>query len=102
MTSNLIYSNGESQNSEQIVVTKFVVMITDRLNLENDDYLNTAALIILESKIQIEGKEAQLDSLNIFDDEEMAKFEENQEEAKYPMAIFHFYKNILLEYYYNN
>ena len=93
MTSNLIYSNGESQNSEQIVVTKFVVMITDRLNLENDDYLNTAALIILESKIQIEGKEAQLDSLNIFDDEEMAKFEENQEEAKYPMAIFHFYKN---------
>ena len=68
-------------------------MIMDRQYLENEDYLNTAGLIILESKIKMEGKEAALDSLNIFDDEVMKEYEENPESANYPMAIFHFYKN---------
>ena len=93
MSSKLAYNTGESRESEQIIDSKFVVMIMDRQNLENDDYLNTAGLIILESKIQMEGKEAELDSLNIFDDEVMKEFEENPESSKYPMAIFHFYKN---------
>ena len=93
MSSKLAYNTGESRESEQIIDSKFVVMIMDRQNLENDDYLNTAGLIILESKIQMEGKEAELDSLNIFDDEVMKEFEENPENKNYPMAIFHFYKN---------
>ena len=93
MTSKLAYNTGESRESEQIIDSKFVVMIMDRQYLENDDYLNTAGLIILESKIKMEGKEAELNSLNIFDDEVMKEFEENPERANYPMAIFHFYKN---------
>ena len=56
MTSKLAYNTGESRESEQIIDSKFVVMIMDRQYLENDDYLNTAGLIILESKIKMEGK----------------------------------------------
>ena len=93
MASKMLYSNGQSQETEQIIDSKFVVMITERLNLGNNDYLNTAALIILESKIQMEGKEAELDSLNIFDEEVMKKFENNEENTRYPTAIFHFYEN---------
>ena len=93
MASKMLYSNGQSQETEQVIDSKFVVMITERLHLENNDYLNTAALIILESKVQMEGKEAELDSLNIFDEEVMKKFETSEENTKYPTAIFHFYEN---------
>ena len=50
-------------------------------------------MIILDSKVQMEGKEAPLDSFNIFDEELMKKYEENPEGGKYPMALFHFYQN---------
>ena len=93
MKSKLASTDGQIQQSEQTTETKFVVMIMDRLNLRNDDYLSTAGLIVLDSKVKMEGKEANLDSLNIFDEEVMKKFEENQDGQNYPIAIFHFYKN---------
>lgn len=58
MKSKLKYSNGEVQESEQIIESKFFVIITDRVDLDNDNYLNTPALIILDSKVKMEGKEA--------------------------------------------
>ena len=42
MKSKLASTNGQIQQSEQTTETKFVVMIMDRLNLRNDDYLSTA------------------------------------------------------------
>ena len=93
MKSNMSYTNGEFQESEQTIKTDFLVMITDREYLTESDYVNNASLIILDSKIEMEGKEAPLSSLNVFNDEVMKEFEEKSENNNYTVAKFSFYKN---------
>lgn len=89
----MTYTGGEFDEKEQKIETDFVVIVTDKKSLENNDTLNIAALVILDSKIKIEDKEAPLYSFNIFEEKIVQEFEEEPNGTKNPMAIFHFYKN---------
>jgi hypothetical protein len=91
--SKMTYTEGEFDEKEQNIITDFVVIVTDKESLENNDTLNTASLVILESKIKMEDKEAPLHSFNIFEEKKVQEFEEEPNGTKYPMAIFHFYEN---------
>ena len=48
------FANGVSHQKEYFLDTNFVVFLTDREELENKEFLNTAALILLDSKMTYE------------------------------------------------
>ena len=66
---------------------------TDREKLENNDFLNTVSLIILDVKVKMDNEEKQGISFDIFKEEIVEEFKYNPEGSKYPMAIFSFYEN---------
>ena len=86
-------TSGESNNKEIIVKNNFLVVQTDREKLENNDFLNTVSLIILDVKVKMDNEEKQGISFDIFKEEIVEEFKSNPEGSKYPMAIFSFYEN---------
>ena len=82
-----------SENKEIIINSNFLVFQTGREKLENNDFLNNATLIILNTKYNIDTEERQVISFNIFDEETIKQFKNNPDATKYPMAIFSFYEN---------
>lgn len=86
-------TSGESNNKEIIVKNNFLVVQTDREKLENNDFLNTVSLIILDVKVKMDNEEKQGISFDIFKEEIVEEFKYNPEGSKYPMAIFSFYEN---------
>ena len=61
------FANGITHQKEYFLDTNFVVFLTDREELENKEFLNTAALILLDSKMTHEDGEKDLPHLDIFD-----------------------------------
>ena len=90
------FTNGNKEKKKAIVNTNFVVVITDRKELEKDNFLNTASLIILDSKVKGEEIETKLTDFNIFDENIMKEIESNPNGSKYPMAMFKFYDEGLI------
>ena len=86
-------TSGESNNKEITVKNNFLVVQTDREKLENNDFLNTVSLIILDVKVKMDNEEKQGISFDIFKEEIVEEFKSNPEGSKYPMAIFSFYEN---------
>lgn len=84
----LAYTSGELEEIENFIETNFLVMVTNKKEL-----LNTAYLVIINSKTEMKDKEASLNSFNIFDEKTVKEFEENPDGSKYPMSVFHFYEN---------
>ena len=86
-------TSGESDKKEMTVKNNFLIVETDRKKLKNNDFLNTASLIILGVKINFDNKENQGISFDIFNEEKVEEFKSNPDGTKYPMAIFSFYDN---------
>ena len=91
------FASGEEANSEQVIDTNFVVLLKDKKEIKDKIsktvYINNGYLVILDSKAKANGEEAELDSLNIFDEKIVKEFESNPKGLKYPFAEFAFYED---------
>ena len=70
-----------------------MVLQTDRKELENNDFLNTATLVILDAKVEYGNELKEITSFNIFNQDKLDEVKNNPNGAKYPMAVFTFYEN---------
>ena len=70
-----------------------MVFLNERKQLEKGDYLNTASIVLLKSKMTSNEEEQNLPSLDLSDAEKIKEFETNPDGSKYPMALFKFYEN---------
>ena len=108
ITSKVYYSNGEVDEKQQTINTSFVVILTDRTEVESTpssntsffrrrrrkkDIITNASLIILESKSKVDNEETNLNAFNIFDQNKISEFESNPNGTQYPMAKFSYYEN---------
>ena len=91
------FANGITHQKEYFLDTNFVVFLTDREELENKEFLNTAALILLDSKMTHEDGEKDLPHLDIFDEAQLKELESNPEGSQYPIALFKFYEDGKIE-----
>lgn len=87
------FTSGITQDNEQKIYTNFMVMQKDRKELKNNDFLNTATLVILDTKLENKNELKEINSFNIYNEENIKEFESNPDGAKYPMALFSFYEN---------
>ena len=69
---------------------------TDKKELENNDFLNTATLVILDAKMKYGNELKELTSFDIFDQNKINEVKNNPNGAKYPMAVFTFYENCII------
>ena len=87
------YVNGENFEKEQLINTNFLVLLTDKKEEKIGTFINTAFLVVLDSKTKVDGVETELGSLNIFDEKSVKDFESNPDGFKHPFAYFKFYEN---------
>lgn len=87
------FTSGITQDNEQKIYTNFMVMQKDRKELKNNDFLSTATLVILDTKLENKNELKEINSFNIYNEENIKEFESNPDGAKYPMAVFSFYEN---------
>ena len=73
-----------------------MVLQTERKEIEKNDFLNTAYLIITDSKVTQGEIKEDLTSFDISDPNKINEFKSNPDGSKYPMAIFSFLKMVLL------
>ena len=82
------FTNGVSKDYEATIYTNFMVLLT-----EKTEFLNTAILVILDTKVKAEDKIKDVTSFNIFDEEKIKEAMSNPDGTKYPFALFKFYEN---------
>ena len=90
-------SNDEKIDKKILVNTNFLVVLTERKELEKGDFLNIASLVILDSNIKENEKESELTKFSIFDEATIKALESNPNGSKYPMSIFTFHEDGTLE-----
>ena len=73
--------------------TNFMVYIKDRIKINENDYLNKAYLIILNSTMTSKDEKYELPSFNISDENQIKDFKSNPNGSKYPIVFFSFYEN---------
>ena len=81
----------EEQNYE--VNTDFMVYLKDRTQLKDNDYLNKASLVILNSTMTSNEGEQELPSFDIYDKKKVGEFESFPDGSKFPISSFSFYEN---------
>ena len=86
------FSNGQKDNKKFLINSSFVVILTDRKELGNGDFLNTAFLIILESKLKTDEEELELTKFSI-NEAIIKELEANPNGSKYPIGIFTFHED---------
>ena len=87
------FTNGESDERTSLINSNFVVLQTERKEISKNDFLNTAYLIITDSKVTQGEINEDLTSFDISDPNKINEFKSNPDGSKYPMAIFSFYEN---------
>ena len=97
VTTKFSFANGINQEKQYFLDTNFVVFLTNQEKLENKEFLNTAALILLDSKMTHEYGEKELPHLDMFNEAQLKELESNPDGAKYPMALFKFYESGKIE-----
>ena len=97
VTTKFSFANGINQEKQYFLDTKFVVFMTNQEKLENKEFLNTAALILLDSKMTHEYGEKDLPHLDMFNEAQLKELEANPDGAKYPLALFKFYQSGKIE-----
>ena len=65
-----------------------MVMITGK-----EGFLNTAVLVILDTKVKYEREFKNVNTFDIFDEEKIKEVMANPDGSKYPLAVFSFYEN---------
>ena len=91
------FTSGITENHEQIIYTNFLVLQTDKKELKNNDFLNTATLVVLDAKMKNKEELKEITSFDIFDQNKINEVKNNPNGAKYPMAVFTFYDNGIVE-----
>ena len=97
VTTKFSFANGINQEKQYFLDTNFVVFMTNQEKLENKEFLNTAALILLDSKMTHEYGEKDLPHLDMFNEAQLKELEANPDGAKYPLALFKFYQSGKIE-----
>ena len=87
------FNSGISEEKEYFIYTNFMVMDTERKELDNNDFLNTATLVILDTRVNMDNQYKEVNSFNIFEQSTIDEFKANPDGSKYPMAIFSYYEN---------
>lgn len=93
ITTKIAITEDEYEEQEYLIDTDFMVFLNERKQLEKGDYLNTASIVLLKSKMTSNEEEQNLPSLDLSDAEKIKEFETNPDGSKYPMALFKFYEN---------
>ena len=93
INSRVDFSNGKFETFEQKIYTNFMIIQTDKKELENNDFLNIATLVILDTKATFNNITKDITSFNIFNESTVEEFKSNPDGAKYPMATFSFNEN---------
>lgn len=93
ITSNILYSSGKNEELGQIINTEFMVALTESITDKEENTINYATLIILDSNGKIGENSTKLNSFNIFDELIVNQFELNPNGTQYPMGKFSFFKN---------
>ena len=91
--SKLSYSSGELNERVQKITTNFLVTITDKETLPNNEILTKATIVLLQSKAESEGNDVPLSTFDIFNENILKEFENNPNDEKYQMAVFSFYES---------
>ena len=87
------FTNGQNEEKKFLISSNFVVVLTDRKELNKGDFLNTAALVILDSRMKTDEEETELTKFPIFDEATIKELEANPNGSKYPMGIFTFHED---------
>ena len=87
------FANGQNEEKKFLISSNFVVVLTDRKELNKGDFLNTAALVILDSRMKTDEEETELTKFPVFDEATIKELEANPNGSKYPMGIFTFYED---------
>ena len=87
------FANGQNEEKKFLISSNFVVVLTDRKELNKGDFLNTAALVILDSRMKTDEEETELTKFPIFDEATIKELEANPNGSKYPMGIFTFHED---------
>ena len=82
------FVSGVSDNQEHTIYTNFMVMITGK-----EGFLNTAILVILDTKVKFEKNFKDINTFDIFDEEKIKEVIANPDGSKYPLGVFSFYEN---------
>ena len=82
------FVSGVSENQEHTIYTNFMVIITGK-----EGFLNTAILVILDTKVKYEREFKNVNTFDIFDEDKIKEVIANPDGAKYPLALFSFYDN---------
>ena len=83
----------EYEEQEYTVKTNFVVYLKERIQLKENDYLNTATIAITKSKMTTKGQEYDLPSFDLTDENKVREFEEHPDGSKNPIAEFSYFEN---------
>lgn len=87
------FTNGEIENNELQIFTNFMILQTEAKEIEKNNFLITAILVILDVKINIEKEEKIITSFNILDKSVINELKNNPDGTKYPISVFSFYEN---------
>ena len=82
------FVSGVTDNQEHTIYTNFMVMITGK-----EGFLNTAILVILDTKAKFEKEFKNINTFDIFDEAKIKEVIANPDGSKYPLGVFSFYDN---------
>jgi hypothetical protein len=83
----------EYEEQEYTVNTNFMVYLKKRIQLKENDYLNTATIVITKSKMTTKGQEYDLPSFDLTDENKVREFEKHPDGSKNPIAEFSYFEN---------
>ena len=87
------FSEGQKNDKKLLINSNFVVVLTERKELEKGDFLNTASLVILDSNLKTDEDDIEMTKFSIFDEATVKELEANPNGSKYPIGIFTFHED---------
>ena len=93
MNIKVAFANGQNEEKKFSISSNFVIVLTERKELEKGDFLNTAALVVLDSNMKNDEKDIELTKFHIFDEATIKELEANPNGSRYPIGIFTFHED---------
>ena len=93
MNIKVAFANGQNEEKKFSISSNFVIVLTERKELEKGDFLNTAALVVLDSNLKTDEDDIEMTKFSIFDEATVKELEANPNGSKYPIGIFTFHED---------
>ena len=93
MNIKVAFANGQNEEKIFSISSNFLVVLTERKELGKGDFLNTAALVVLDSNMKNDEKDIELTKFHIFDEATIKELEANPNGSRYPIGIFTFHED---------